>query len=187
MNAIKGTHDRKLLPVLLKPGEHPALHVSVAQAAQQGGQDGALGDPLTLDVKPGERWQKEHMFGHTCRPYPGADILLRPHKHMRTPHTQRAQGTHHHCLGIHESRCHTHPRSPAMNCPHTAQPFVKVAAGSPDSLAPNPYDVVVHQAQEVIEQAAAGFVQRAALEKQVGDAGEQDTEARDAMGGGGGQ
>lgn len=57
-----------------------------------------------------------------------------------------------------------------MDCPEVTQPSTKVAAGSPDSLAPNPYDVVVHQAQEEIEQAATGLIQRTALEKQVGDA-----------------
>lgn len=44
------------------------------------------------------------------------------------------------------------------------------AAGGPDSPAPDPHGVVVHQVQEDIEQVAAGLVQGAALEKQVGDA-----------------
>lgn len=89
---------RSLLPVLLESGEHPALHVSVAQAAQQGGQDGALGDPLTLDVKPGGRCGQTgrgHVFiSDTRADHMHVQTRCSEHTNMRTPHTQGTQMTH---------------------------------------------------------------------------------------------
>lgn len=152
---------RNLLPILLKSREHPALHVSVAQAAQQGGQDGALGDPLTLDVKPGgRRGQKGGAHVHItfmCADHTHMQTRCLEHINMHTPYTERTQIT--------------HPPTKPCHGPSTwGTTLYQRAAGSSDSLAPDPYDVVVHQAQEDIEQATAGLIQGAALERQVGGA-----------------
>lgn len=88
---------RNLLPVLLESGEHPALHVSIAQAAQQGGQDGALGDPLTLDVKPGGRHgQKDGAHVHITdmrTDHIPVQTRCSEHTNMRTPHTENTDHT----------------------------------------------------------------------------------------------
>lgn len=54
------THDldpqssrKKYLPILLHLGKQLVLHVSETQTAEQGGQAGALGDALALDIAPG--------------------------------------------------------------------------------------------------------------------------------------
>lgn len=76
---------------------------------------------------------------------------------MHTSHTERTRITH-------------PPTKPCYRLSTWDTTLSQRAAGSPDSLAPNPYDVVVHQAQEDIKQVAAGLVQGTALEKQVGGA-----------------
>lgn len=48
-----------VVPVTLDPGEESVFHVPVAQAAEQRGQNGALWDPLTLDVGPGGKTRSE--------------------------------------------------------------------------------------------------------------------------------
>lgn len=44
---------KKHLPILLHLGKQLVLHISETQTAEQGGQDGALGDALALYVVPG--------------------------------------------------------------------------------------------------------------------------------------
>lgn len=53
MQAGPWSSRRDHLPILLHLGKQLVLHVSETQTAEQGGQDGALGDTLALDIAPG--------------------------------------------------------------------------------------------------------------------------------------
>lgn len=129
----------RLLPVPLDPGEQPALHVPVAQAAQQGGQHRALGDALALHVGPGA--------------------------------PRRAGGAQVHVAATRAQTARTAPAHRPRSRAHATRALSAKEAAAADSLAPDPDDVVVHQAQEDVEEATAGLVQGAALERQAARTG----------------
>lgn len=173
--AIQGTNDKE--PVT-RPAEvqgtpcSPCLRSTSCTAGWTGWSPG--GSPDTGCKTWGETWAKGGAHVHiTDMRADHIHVQTRSSEHinMHTPHTQRTQIT--------------HPPAKPCHGPSTwGTTLYQRAAGSPDSLAPDPYDVVVHQAQEDIKQAAAGLVQGAALEKQVEvHVGEQDTLARDTQGG----
>lgn len=100
------------VPVLLDSREELVLHVPIAEAAEQGGQDGALGDPLTLDVGPGgqdvvSRWAGHgephvHVI-HTC-----TDTATRTHRCAHTTPTW-GNANQHICHTPHEALPHACP------------------------------------------------------------------------------
>ena len=154
--AIKGTNDRD--PITRPAAARgtpcsPCLRSTSCTAGWTGWSPG--GSPDTGRKTWGKTWAEGWS---TC-----SDVCA---DHTRTC-THNEHSTCHPCLGKEVNLDLPHP--PTRPCCGLSKwgmiPFQRAAAGSPDSLAPNPYDMVVHQAQEEIEQAAAGLVQRAALEK----------------------
>lgn len=54
MTQALGAVKTSNLPILLHLSKQLVLHVSETQTAEQGGQAGALGDALALDIAPGD-------------------------------------------------------------------------------------------------------------------------------------
>ena len=119
-------HQHRAVPVLLDSGKDLILHVPVAEAAEQSGQDGALGDPLTLDVGPG-----------------GQDLVSRRASHglTFTSYTHRQVCTRHSHLGEHASTHLSHtPRSPAIRPPgQVARPCSTRGGGPGEESGSRPF------------------------------------------------
>lgn len=114
VKASSHTHTRcgGSVPVLLDSGEQPALHVPVAETAQQSGQDGALRDPLTLDVRPGGQdagGSRPQQASHSLQTQVRSD-------HARRPQTRRQS-----MYAGHAHRPHMHEDTPCADhaCRHT--------------------------------------------------------------------
>ena len=124
------------VPVLLDSREELVLHVPIAEAAEQGGQDGALGDPLTLDVGPGGQDVVSRWAGHG-----------EPHVHVIHTHAQTQPHAH---TGVHTPlppggmRINTFVTPPTKPChtparPHAARPRSTRGGGPGEESGSRPF------------------------------------------------